>query len=493
MFHVPRLDVGSADLRKAANEPVVATAKPVWSKAEEASYKAAFAQLLPYSSNKPALDADPMAEYLKTSGLPRKVLREVWRASVTSPACASFEEFCCCCRLIAHCQEAMRSPDLATREMMEQAGLQLRQLLQERFLMKVPSTLPEFKAHFGVRQGDGDWNKWMGAPVRPSLFPAAIEMPYRTLTTDCRRMDFLGQFKTVALLSILLVSLIASLCIRRLAHQSALLSIGLEQLADNSSRDETRLRQALQSGKLLEVEVRWGYRELAAIQAKASADEVDEPIRSIEEILAEEDERQRLEEEEMAALERQREAELESQVEAASKQVQAAISTDDQKELLKILEQYKGILPDEQVAAARRRLPGMWARAEMRKELAQAMSTPENTQKLKFAIASATRSCLPQAEVQKAQDLLNEMELQKAKVDAEGPARTDVPSAPVQVQNKRSGQPEAPQSKLEQAVLAKDKELIQAALSELKASGMSTRERTSLYTAAQAKFGARDG
>ena len=179
MFHAPRLDVGSADLRKAANEPVVATAKPVWSKAEEASYQAAFAQLLPYSSNKPALDADPMAEYLKTSGLPRKVLREVWRASVTSPACASLEEFCCCCRLIAHCQEAMRtglppfvlltsnvsmeaskwqtgnpatpvrSPDLATREMMEQAGLQLRQLLQERFLMKVPSKLPEFKAHFG--------------------------------------------------------------------------------------------------------------------------------------------------------------------------------------------------------------------------------------------------------------------------------------------------------------------------------------------------------
>ena len=48
---------------------------------------------------------------------------------------------------------------------------------------------------------------------------------------------------------------------------------------------------------------------------------------------------------------------------------------------------------------------------------------------------------------------------------------------------------EEPRTALEQAVATKDKELIQAALAELKASGVSVRETTKLYALARADFG----
>lgn len=114
---------------------------------QEATYRQAFEKLLPFSSSKTALDSDPLAEYLKTSGLPRKVLKQIWIASVSSAREADFNDFAACCRLIAHCQLARKHQDTATMEVMEQAGEQLKQLLRERFLEKVPKEMPHFGAH----------------------------------------------------------------------------------------------------------------------------------------------------------------------------------------------------------------------------------------------------------------------------------------------------------------------------------------------------------
>lgn len=149
------LPLGSADLRRAEVHAASKAAKPTWSKAEETTYREEFTKLLPFSTGKSALDSDPLAEYLKTSGLPRKVLKQIWIASVKSATQADFEDFACCCRLIAHCQTALVTNDAATIEVMEQAGEQLRQLLREKFLDKPPSKVPEFGKTSPAKQPDG--------------------------------------------------------------------------------------------------------------------------------------------------------------------------------------------------------------------------------------------------------------------------------------------------------------------------------------------------
>ena len=115
-------------------------AKPTWSKAEETTYREEFTKLLPFSTGKSALDSDPLAEYLKTSGLPRKVLKQIWIASVKSATQADFEDFACCCRLIAHCQIALVTNDAATIE---------------KFVDKPPSKMPEFGKTSPAKQPDG--------------------------------------------------------------------------------------------------------------------------------------------------------------------------------------------------------------------------------------------------------------------------------------------------------------------------------------------------
>ena len=146
-----RLELGSVDLRKAISDLSAAaaperSAKLAWSRAEEVYYREAFNQLLPFSKcqSRGCLDSDPLAEYLKRSGLPRKVLKQIWLASVTSATEADFDGFASCCRLVAHCQEATERKDAAMMEVMEQAGEQLRQLLWEKFLEKVPGRMPDF-------------------------------------------------------------------------------------------------------------------------------------------------------------------------------------------------------------------------------------------------------------------------------------------------------------------------------------------------------------
>eukprot|EP00434_Breviolum_minutum_P035072 symbB.v1.2.031045.t1/scaffold3436.1/size58694/6 len=226
---------------------------------------------------------------------------------------------------------------------------------------------------------------------------------------------------------------------------------------------------------LLDVEVVWGQRELTALSAQTEV----EPIRSMEEILAEEEEKQRREEQEEANLLASKQK-LEAEIDAAWQKVQAAIDADDEKLLVKLLQDFKGILPAEKVEKAQRRQPAMFARAEMRRELSLAMKTPDNTEKLMFVIAAAKRSCLPQAEVYQAEQLLKEtMEAKKAA------SRASI----VEESDEAPSEKKEPTSQLEIAVAANDKELIKQALNELKASGKSTRETSMLYAAARGKFG----
>eukprot|EP00439_Symbiodinium_sp_Y106_P073402 s1557_g13.t2 len=148
--------MGSDALRKVASEvelPEVSPKRKVaLSEAEESAYKVAFSQLRPKKQTPQVLDANVLAEYLKTSKLPRKVLKEIWKASVRSSTQADFDEFGACCRLVAHCQKAIKEHDQATIEVMEQAGTQLRQLVVEKFMEQAPTTLPDF---YGGPVGSG--------------------------------------------------------------------------------------------------------------------------------------------------------------------------------------------------------------------------------------------------------------------------------------------------------------------------------------------------
>jgi len=255
-----------------------------------------------------------------------------------------------------------------------------------------------------------------------------------------------------------------------------------------SSGDATRLRMVLKEAQdlLLDVEVQWGQRELSTLASRPPLEDSDGTIPSADQLLAEEEERQRRDEEEAAAQEIRR-AEVE---ERAWKEVQDAINVDDEAALLKALQQAESLLPVEKVTAARRRIPGMRARADMRKELALAMKTPENLQNLKFVIAAARRSCLPQAEVLEAEEVLKAAEAKRsqAKAPKVRPAAAERDSSTITTTTNPVSNRE-PQTKLELAVSSKDKEQIQAAIAELKASGLSNSEVSYSYACARANFG----
>jgi len=271
-----------------------------------------------------------------------------------------------------------------------------------------------------------------------------------------------------------------------------------------SSKDTARLQTALQAaqGLLLDLEVQWGQRELAKVSSKAESWQDGEEAmvipsaEQLEQLLAEDEERQRREEAEAAAEEQRKAAEAE----VAWKKVQDAIHADDEGALLKALGDVEGKLPPDRVAAARRRIPAMRARAEMRKELSAAIRKSElgeETVTLKHVIATAKRSCLPQAEVLEAEAVLKRMEAEQRRAKAEkaaaapGPQSRELPSAGADPAKAPPSSNEAPATKLELAVLSKDKEQIQEALAELKASGMSNQERNYLYACARANFGGR--
>ncbi|CAE7191499.1 CACNA1H [Symbiodinium sp. KB8] len=282
-------------------------------------------------------------------------------------------------------------------------------------------------------------------------------------------------------------------------------AISQSRQLDIKGKDAVRLQTALQAaqGLLLDVEVQWGQQELTKVSSKTESwQDGEEAIvipsaEQLEQLLAEDEERQRREEAEAAAEEQRKAAEAE----VAWKKVQDAINADDEGALLKALSDVEGRLPPDRVAAARRRIPAMRARAEMRKELSSAIrksELEEETVTLKHVIATAKRSCLPQAEVLEAEAVLKRMEAEQRRAKAEkaaatGPQSREPPptGADAAQAPPSSNEVKAPATKLELAVLSKDKEQIQEALAELKASGMSNQERNYLYACARANFGGR--
>ncbi|CAK9079709.1 Uncharacterized protein SCF082_LOCUS38030 [Durusdinium trenchii] len=246
-----------------------------------------------------------------------------------------------------------------------------------------------------------------------------------------------------------------------------------------ASKDAAQLKTALEAAaeKLLEIEVAWAERELAALSGEVQADHFP----SAEEILAEDEAKQRREEAEELA--------KSMQLDAVWQKVQAAIEVDDAKRLVEILQDNEGVLPAEKVQEAQKRLPAMWARAEMRRALGVAMKTPENLDQLKHMIAQAKRSCLPQAEVLKAEELLKEMIAQSQAAKAASRDGKEGRVSSNQAGNAPEQKKKVPQTKLELAVFANDKDAITSALAELKAEGKTVRETSHLYASARANFG----
>eukprot|EP00927_Polykrikos_kofoidii_P078845 TRINITY_DN75644_c0_g1_i1.p1 TRINITY_DN75644_c0_g1~~TRINITY_DN75644_c0_g1_i1.p1 ORF type:complete len:720 (+),score=95.42 TRINITY_DN75644_c0_g1_i1:80-2239(+) len=112
---------------------------PVWTAEENEAYLEAFREI----SRIATVENQDMALFLKSSGLSRQVLKEVWEvANPDGKLSLSFEEFAACCRLVAHCQAMQRDP--ASAGFLPEAGGKLRIHLQRRCLGFPPPTLPVF-------------------------------------------------------------------------------------------------------------------------------------------------------------------------------------------------------------------------------------------------------------------------------------------------------------------------------------------------------------
>jgi len=135
------------DLRKVSDGPQALAKQPAgtaaiaWNEEERATYQRLFERLL----EKGAMPESPqiIVGYLARSGLPRKTLKEIWQ--ISNPelrASLGLEEFCICCRLVAHCQ-AMQGEE-AKALLMEQGGAPLRRLLRS-YQGVTPSHSPVFE------------------------------------------------------------------------------------------------------------------------------------------------------------------------------------------------------------------------------------------------------------------------------------------------------------------------------------------------------------
>jgi len=85
-----------------------------------------------------------MPQYLASSGLHRRALREVW--NVANPQMKDVlgqEEFARCCRLIAHCQ-ALAGKD-PYEALFKEGGRPLRVFLREQCLGRQPRQPPRFR------------------------------------------------------------------------------------------------------------------------------------------------------------------------------------------------------------------------------------------------------------------------------------------------------------------------------------------------------------
>jgi len=111
-----RLPPGCGELRRmGAAPPAECQPAPSWSAEEGAAYKRHFWRLGSYSLKWfGTVDAQAVLQHLRRSGLPKKVLREVWQvANPRNLSKVGITEFSACCRLIGHCQGLLNNSDCA--------------------------------------------------------------------------------------------------------------------------------------------------------------------------------------------------------------------------------------------------------------------------------------------------------------------------------------------------------------------------------------------
>lgn len=121
----------------------VQPAREPWSREEEPAYRAWFDGVQGGGSKA----ADPVARFLTTSGLHRRVLKQVW--AVANPGNLKeigFEEFAGCCRLVAHCQALPGDSSLIKEAESGAAERPLRVMLRTDSIDRAPAALPRFAA-----------------------------------------------------------------------------------------------------------------------------------------------------------------------------------------------------------------------------------------------------------------------------------------------------------------------------------------------------------
>jgi len=112
-----------------------------------AEERASYSEIFDRATRAAAGDKLVTAQFLATSCLPRRALKEIWVVGnpELKPALGR-EEFSRCCRLIGHCQAVQRGQQQQPRRELEEGGRTLRALLQDRCLGSPPPGPPEFHA-----------------------------------------------------------------------------------------------------------------------------------------------------------------------------------------------------------------------------------------------------------------------------------------------------------------------------------------------------------
>jgi len=117
---------------------------PQWSLEESSAYKKAFECLLG-GERRQMVSSEIVAVYLKGSGLPRKVLKQIWM--VANPHAnqeLTLEDLSVCFRLVGHCQAVLTSGDAAAADLLVEGGKALKSLFDDDFVHKPPPALARF-------------------------------------------------------------------------------------------------------------------------------------------------------------------------------------------------------------------------------------------------------------------------------------------------------------------------------------------------------------
>lgn len=167
-------------------------------------------------------------------------------------------------------------------------------------------------------------------------------------------------------------------------------------------------------------------------------------------------------------------------------------------------------LPPERIAEAERKIPGMHARAQMRRELLAAMrSSSGGAEQLRHAVAMAKRIGLPEADFEQAEQQLRDSDLERkrqaaaktalaeqfAAMEAASTVGTPVSQDASSLASEREAeQPEpakarAASTPLEEAVLSGERSRVQKAVEALRSSGVPAREVQRLHVLAMSEFG----